>query len=104
MGVQGEGLEKRRRKLPDDTVARAKEINRAIMPRANQARSFFHSRPHDGFGDPRKTHCPHGRIVDGGVEQHLAQCTKDAELLIGRAGDRLAQVLEFLLGGTIVFP
>jgi hypothetical protein len=104
LSMEGQYLQEGRRKLPDGTVPRAKEINRAIMARANQARGVFHGRPHNSFEDSRKTHRSDGRVVDGGVGQHLSQCTKDAEFLVGRAGDRLAQLLEFLLSSTVVFP
>ena len=47
--LEGQRLQEGGRKLPDGTVTRAKEINRAIMARANQLRGLFHGRPHDGF-------------------------------------------------------
>ena len=69
-----------------------------------QLLGVFQRRPHDGFGDPRKTHGPHGGIGDLWVEKHLAQLAKDPQLIVGRAGSGLAQVFEFLSRCTIVLP
>ena len=102
--MEGEGLQKGRRKLPDGAIAGAKEVNRLVLARPNQSRRLFHGRPEDGFGDPRKTDGPDGRIVDRGVEEHLAQRAKHPELLIRRARHGLAQLLEFLPGGAVVLP
>jgi len=90
LGVKGEGLEKRRRKLPDGAIAGPKEVDGIILARPNQPRRLFDSRPEHRFRDARKTDRPDGGIVNRGVEQHLSQFPEEPELLIGRAGDRLA--------------
>ena len=74
------------------------------MRRANQARRFFDGRPEGGFGHPRKTDGPDGRIVDRAVKEHLAQRPKHPQLLIRRARHGLAQLFELPAGGAVVLP
>ena len=90
VGVQGEGLEKGRCKLPDGAIAGPKEVDGVIMAWPNQPGRLFHGRTEDGLRDAGKTHGADGGSVNRGVEQHLAQFPKESELLIGRAGERLA--------------
>src|SRR5262249_51615549 len=104
VGMKGQGLQKGWGKLANCAVPRAKEINRTILPRANQGRGLLHCLPEGSFGYPRKTHGPDGRIVDRGIEEHAPEFPEHAQLLVGRAGDGLAPVLEFLPCRTCVVP
>ena len=97
-------LHKSRGKLADRAVPGAKEINRAILTRANQARRVCHRLAEGDFGHPRKTHRPDGRIVNRGIQEHAPQGLEHAQLLVGRAGDGLAPFLQFLPCGTRVVP
>ena len=93
LGMEGERLQKRRRKLAEVAIARAKEVDGVIMARPNQPRGLFHGRPEGGFRDARKTDRPDGRIVDRRVEQHLPERPEEQQLLIRRAGDWFGETL-----------
>ena len=90
VGVQGEGLEKGRCKLPDGAIAAPKKVDGVIMAWPNQPGRLFDGCAEDRLRDTRKTDGPDGGIVNRGVEEHLSQFAEEPELLVGRAGDGLA--------------
>jgi hypothetical protein len=102
--MEGEGLEKGWGKLADGAIPGAKEINCAILPRTNQGRGVFDRLPECGFGHPHKTHGPNGRIVNRGIEEYTPEFLEHPQLFVGRAGDSLAPVLQFLACRTRVVP
>ena len=75
--MQGEGLEKRRRKLPDGAIAGPKEVDGIVLPRPNQPCGLFDGRPEHRFWDARKTDRADGGIINSRVEQHLAQFAEE---------------------------
>jgi hypothetical protein len=102
--MEGQCLHKRRRKLPDGARAGPKEGNGIVMPRPNQVLGLFHCGPQDGFRHPSQTLRPHCSIGDLGIQEHLPELLEQAELFIGRAGDRFAACQQCLFGGTMIVP